>query len=73
MSIRFTRVWDADSSFQAHVSEDVAYVILPVIAGPKVLGFRIYDLVTGELEEEDYERLHEAKAAVEALVSRRGT
>lgn len=73
MSIRFTRIWDANSVVQVHVSEGVEYLILPVIDGSSIVGFRIYDLVTGELEENDYDKLHDAKAEVEQLVETRET
>ena len=33
MSIRFTRIWDASSAVQVHVSEGVKYLILPVLDG----------------------------------------
>ena len=72
MSVRFTRVWDASSAFQAHIAEGVEYAILPVLDGASIVGFRIYDLQSGELEEEDYERLHDAKARVEQLIETRG-
>ena len=67
MSIRFTRIWDASSAVQVHVSEGVKYLILPVLDGSSIVGFTIYDLVTGELEEPTFERLHDAKAEVEKL------
>jgi hypothetical protein len=71
MSVRFTRVWDANSAFQAHISDGVEYAILPVLDGASIVGFRIYDLQKGELEEPDYDKLHDAKAYVETLIDRR--
>lgn len=68
MSIRFTRIWDANSAVQVHVSEGIEFLILPVLDGSQIVGFRIYDLVSGELEEEDYDKLHDAKAEVERLL-----
>jgi len=66
--IRFRRVWIGENVFSCHVSEDVHYVILPVIGDSPVFeGFRVYDLRTGELFEEDYAQLDEAKKAVQAV------
>jgi len=65
MSIRFTRIWDASSAVQVHVSEGVKYLILPVLDGSSIVGFTVYDLIAGELEELTYRTLHDAKAAVE--------
>jgi hypothetical protein len=68
MSIRFRRVWIGDNAFSCHVSEDVHYVILPVIGtSPVFEGFRVYDLRSGELLEEDFASLDDAKRAVEAV------
>lgn len=67
--IQFTRVWDANSAFQAHISEDVNFVILPVLDGAAVVGFRVYDLRTGELDGTDYKKLHEAKEAIDGYIT----
>lgn len=66
MALRYRVAFISNTAFMCHVSEDIHYAILPVIGDSPVLGgFRIYDLRTGELLEEDFTDLTEAKKYVE--------
>lgn len=69
MKVQFTRVWHSGSGFEVHVSRDVHYACLPVSSGSLAYdGWRVFDISTGELFEEDYATLEDAKAAIERVV-----
>lgn len=65
--VRFQRVWSGTSAWVSHISDDVRWAILPVITdSPTYDGWRVYNIRTGELLEEDFANLNDAKHAVEA-------
>lgn len=71
MSTRFTRMGSNNVLFQAHVSEDSHYVLLPVMErASQITGWLVYDTVTGMLyadeSEEPFPTQHQAREWVQS-------
>jgi len=60
----------ANTAFVCHVTEDLHFAIMPVIGdSPRLEGYRVYNARTGELEEEDFTDLFEAKKYIEEMAA----
>lgn len=66
--MRFAKLSSSVTSFQVHASEDSTYAILPIYeTGARIVGWRVYNSITGELSE-TFETLLNARTWVNDLL-----